>query len=85
LAAAPLGAGALEGLATSLAAVCLATLGVVAALLESATAVEIIENRYLIVPFLVVTMVPERRPTLVSTSRDVRNPGGALGTPIVIR
>jgi hypothetical protein len=66
----------------------LATLGVVAAPLESTTAeaVEIIEIKYLIVLFLVVTMVPERRPTLVSTSRDVRNPGVAcLGRPTVIR
>jgi hypothetical protein len=88
LAAVPLGAGALEGIATSRAAVCLATLGVVAAPLESTTAaaVEIIEINYLIVLFLVVTMVPERRPTLVSTSRDVRNPGVArLGRPTVIR
>jgi hypothetical protein len=79
LAAVPLRAGALEGIATSRAAVCLAMLGVVAAPLESTTAaaVEIIGIKYLIVLFLVVTMVPERRPTLVSTSRDVRNPGVA--------
>lgn len=88
LAAVPLGAGALEAVATSPAAVCLATLGLVATVLESTTAaaVEIIEIKHLIVLFPVVTIVPERRSTLVSTSRDARNPGVArLGTPTATR
>jgi hypothetical protein len=88
MAAVVLGAGALAGIATPTPATFLATLGVVAATLETVAvaAIETIAVKYRIAPLPIVTIVAERQTTLVSTNRDGRNPDVArLGTPAVVR